>query len=62
MKPSIDNARLAAEYRAGATLQDLAHKYGRCHSSILYRLMRYGQQRRINGAPLGNQNAKRKSA
>lgn len=60
MRIPIYNDQLAAEYRAGATLKALAQKYGRCHSSILYRLMRYGQERRINGAPLGNQNAKRK--
>ncbi len=60
MRTPIDNAHLAAEYRAGASLKALAQKYGRCHSAILYRLMRHGQERRINGAPIGNQNAKRK--
>ncbi len=60
MRPSINNDQLAHEYRAGATLKELAHKYQRTHSAILYRLMRYGQARRINGAPLGNQNWKGK--
>lgn len=62
MRLPINNAQLAAEYRAGASLKSLAAKYGRCHSAILYRLMRYGQPRRYNGAPYGNQNAKRKVA
>ena len=54
----INNEQLAYEYRAGATLKQLAAKYGRSHSAILYRLMRVGQERRVNGAPRGNQNWK----
>lgn len=57
-KPPIDNRQLCEEYRAGASLKALGQKYQRCHSAILYRLMRQGEPRRINGAPMGNQNWK----
>jgi hypothetical protein len=58
MKPRIDNAQLANEYRAGASTLKLGRKYQRSHVSILYRLMRHGVERRNQGAPQGNQNAK----
>lgn len=58
MKPKINNAQLAQEYRAGASTLALARKYQRSPTAILYRLMRYGQPRRNHGAPAGNQNWK----
>lgn len=58
MKPKINNAQLCAEYRAGASLKALGRTYQRTHTAILYRLMRQGCPRRINGAPRGNQNWK----
>lgn len=60
MKP-ITTLELAEAYRAGASLNDLARQYPICRSAILYRLRRAGVTMRINGAPLGNQNARGRS-